>query len=68
MLVNKITAGFVIQVFDTELRRFVSQQFVAGDDVAYEDKNGDPVDWREGEDAYQPFDMVQPRQGGDTDG
>jgi hypothetical protein len=43
MLVNKITEGFVIQVFDTELRRFVSQEFVAGDRCEYEDKDGVPV-------------------------
>ena len=44
MLINKITVGFVIQVFDTELNRFVSQEFTAGDDVAYEDQKGDAVD------------------------
>ena len=65
MLVNKVTTGFVIQVFDTELKRFVSQEFVAGDDCQYEDKDGDPVDRKalevDGKEAYLPFDMVQPR-------
>ena len=31
-------------------------------------RNGDPVDWREEEDACQPFDMVQPKREGGTDG
>ena len=66
MLVNKITAGFVVQVFDTELKQFVSQEFVAGDDCQYEDGNGDPVDRKEletdGTEAYLPFDMVQPEE------
>ena len=43
MLVNKITEGFVIQVFDTEPGRFVSQEFVAGDRCQYEDNDGVPV-------------------------
>ncbi|MGO8750590.1 MAG: hypothetical protein ACLQNE_31970 [Thermoguttaceae bacterium] len=64
MLVNKITSGFVIQVFDTELKRFVSQEFVAGDHCDYEDGNGDPVSSEllkaDGKDASLPFDMVQP--------
>jgi hypothetical protein len=64
MLVNKITAGFVVQVFDTERKRFVSQAFVAGDDCQYEDKDGDPVDGKaldaDGKEASLPFDMVQP--------
>jgi hypothetical protein len=69
MLVNKITTGFVIQVFDTELKRFVSQEFVAGDDCQYEDRNGDAVDGKALEagveagvkEAYLPFDMVPPQ-------
>ena len=65
MLVNKITTGFVIQVFDTELKRFVSQLFTASDRCEYEDKDGEPVDRRlletDGKEAYLPFDMVQPR-------
>ncbi len=63
MLVNKITVGFVVQVFDTEKKRFVSQEFVAGDQCDYED-NGEPVDREmlevDGKEAYLPFDMVQP--------
>jgi hypothetical protein len=58
MRVHKITTGFVIQVFDAETGRCVEQSFVAGDDVQYEDLNGNPVDWREAKGAYQPFEMV----------
>ena len=65
MLVNKVTVGFVIQVYDTELKRFVSQQFVAGDQCEYEDKDGVPVCSEalevDGKAAYLPFDMVQPQ-------
>jgi hypothetical protein len=68
MLVNKVTAGFVVQVFDTELRRFVSQEFVAGDQCDYEDKDGNAVESKalevDGKEASLPFDMVQP---GDPD-
>ena len=33
MKVNKITIGFVVQVMDPETGAFVSQEFVASDDV-----------------------------------
>ena len=63
MLVYKITVGFVVQVFDTEKKRFVSQEFVAGDQCDYED-NGELVGREmlevDGKEAYLPFDMVQP--------
>ena len=65
MLVNKITEGFVIHVFDTELKRFVSQEFVAGDRCQYEDNDGVPVCSEalevDGKEATPPFDMVQPK-------
>ena len=65
MLVNKVTTGFVIQVFDTETGRFVSQEFVAGDQCDYEDGNGVPVCSEAlevgGKEASLPFDMVQPQ-------
>ena len=69
MLVNKVTTGFVVQVFDTELKRFVSQHFVAGDQCDYEDGNGEPVDRKalevDGVEAYLPFDIVQPKDASD---
>ena len=70
MKINKVTPGFVIQTYDSKTGRCVEQSFIAGedDDVAYENTNGDAVDWREDEDACQPLDMVQPRQGDDSDG
>jgi hypothetical protein len=43
MRIKKITVGFVSQTFDTDLGRFVSQEFVAGDQVDYEDEDGVPV-------------------------
>ncbi len=44
MLVKKITVGFVIQDFDTDAKRFISQDFVAGDEVDYEDEKGEAVE------------------------
>jgi hypothetical protein len=68
MLINKTTVGFVVQVFDTEKGRFVSQHFVAGDECDYEDEKGDPVDRKllesGGKEAYLAFDMVQPGRSG----
>ncbi len=67
MLINKITTGFVIQEFDTDKGKYVSQQFVAGNPVEYEDKSGNPVDSslmqsEDGTEPYLPFDMQQPQQ------
>lgn len=44
MLINKITIGFVIQQFNTETGLFTSQEFVAGDQVDWEDKEGNLID------------------------
>ena len=59
MIVNKVTTGFVIQKFDTETRQFVSQEFIAGDQVDFENERGEPV---ESCDEYLPFDMKQPSE------
>jgi hypothetical protein len=65
MIIKKVTAGFVIQTFDTETRKYVNQEFIAGD-VSYENAVGDSVDPElmqnitDGTEPYLPFDMVQP--------
>lgn len=63
MLINKITTGFVIQVFDTEKNQFVSQEFTAGNSEL-EHQDGTPLDDDKVEDKvngkYLPFEMVQP--------
>ena len=57
---KKITVGFVIQNYN-EAGICISQEFIAGDQVDYEDANGNPTDAPENE-VYQPFDMVQPKE------
>ena len=57
-MLKKITTGFVVQTFDPETNRFISQEFVAGDECEYENEEGNPVEAIE--EAYLPFDMVQP--------
>jgi hypothetical protein len=56
---NKITVGFVIQVFEKNADgRFIctSQEFIAGDQVDYEDTDGNPID--PPEHPYQQFNMT----------
>lgn len=63
MIVSKITHGYVIQKFDTKTQKFISQEFVVGDDCTYEDAQGKPlgkVSMSKVENAYLPYDMVQP--------
>jgi len=57
MIHKKITTGFVIQ--DYNGKNCVGQEFIAGDQVNYEDVEGKPIIPLEKEN-YQPFDMVQP--------
>lgn len=61
MIQKKITSGFVVQLFDTETNTFIQQVFVAGDECDYENEYGEPVTGAI-EDAYLPFEMVQPQQ------
>lgn len=66
MIINKITTGFVVQQYDTELKTYVFQEFVASDDVKYETEDGDELPDNEeilnpdGSEPYLPFEMVQP--------
>jgi hypothetical protein len=69
-MLKKITAGFVIQEFDPDLKKFVSQEFTCGDEVTYEDTNvDDPNDEtdpqnqfvaNDGTEPYLPYMMYQP--------
>lgn len=64
MLIKKYTNGFVVQVWDTEQQKWISQEFVADCLSDYENENGDSVDYAEmnptGVEPYLPFEMVQP--------
>jgi len=60
---NKITTGFVVQEYEKdEYGKFVcvKQEFVASDEVNYENENGEPVEVDTTLDPYQSFEMVQP--------
>ncbi len=63
---QKVTVGFVVQSFEMIDGKFVctSQDFIAGDDVNYEDDFGDKLSPEklaivQKDEAYQPFDMKQ---------
>ena len=58
-MLYKITHGFVIQRFDNN-NKFLSQEFVAGDQVEYENQDGTQVEEVSDELPYVPFEMVQP--------
>lgn len=68
MILVKITSGFVSQFFDTKTKKYTEQSFTAGDDVSYENTDGETVDSdlmlvERGDimsEPYLPFDMVQP--------
>lgn len=54
---KKITTGFVVQEY--EGTRPVRQEFIAGDQVDYEDEHGEDIE-PPGDERYLPFAMVQP--------
>lgn len=62
MLIKKVTTGFVTQVYDTEAKCFVSQEFTAGEQVDWETMEGDTVNLMETDvgKEYLNFDMIQP--------
>ena len=66
MIVRKITTGFVVQEFDAETGRCVSQEFVAGDQVEWEDRQGNAIsDGDFGldlEGLYHPLEMKAPEE------
>ena len=59
-MLKKITVGFVIQDFDEKTGKCISQEFVAVDQVDWEDENGEAIVSPGGEGFYFEFNMVQP--------
>jgi len=58
-MIRKVTMGFVVQSFNDD-GSFVSQDFIAGDEVEYETHNGDVFDESVlSEELYHPFNMEQ---------
>jgi len=55
---TKIVVGFVAQQFEDDGTP-VSQEFIASDEVIYEDKGGDSIEIPKN-DTYLPYEMVQP--------
>jgi hypothetical protein len=62
MIIQKITAGFVVQRFDTEKGCFVAQEFVASDKVDVELLDGTPTESEPLDNTYLPFEMKQPHE------
>jgi hypothetical protein len=67
MKINKTTTGFVIQTWDTDLRNWTGQEFVAGDQCEYEQAETfqtlTPADiWPNSPEPYLPFLMRQPNE------
>ena len=61
-MINKITTGFVVQQFDDK-GRCIEQEFIAGDEVDWEDENGETIpieDQPDSDEWYYPFEMKQP--------
>lgn len=59
MIINKITTGFVVQKFDTDTGRCISQEFIAGDQVEWENQEGSSIE-EDDISLYFPLDMKQP--------
>lgn len=51
---QKITCGFVVQRWD-EAGKFLGQEFVAGDEVEYEDDNGNMINPDEIDNFFEKY-------------
>ncbi len=65
MKINKITTGFVIQTYDTDLGKWTGLEFVAGDQTDYEEAGTGAIltpaeIWPNSPEPYLPFLMRQP--------
>ena len=65
MRIHKITHGFVVQTWDTQLNHWIAQEFVASDQTEFEavgsDRLLEPHDiWLDRPEPYLPFEMNQP--------
>jgi len=61
---KKITVGFVIQdykEFPNGVLVCTGQEFIAGDQVDYENVDGEPVEVDVLKEVYCPFEMLQPK-------
>ena len=64
MKINKITHGHVIQTWDTQLNRWLGQEFVAGNEAEYEEAGSNrvvnPIEvWSDTPEPYLPF-LMEP--------
>lgn len=59
---KKITVGFVVQEFVTieGIHTCINQSFVAGDQVNYEDGEGNPIEIDSTKELYESFEMKAP--------
>lgn len=64
MILRKTTTGQVVQKFDSDTGRCLSQEFVAGNQVEWTDQQGNPIeDGMYGIDTegfYWPIELKQP--------
>ena len=61
MIINKITVGWVTQTYDTSKKRFLKQEFFAGDQVDFEDKDENPVQLSiDKKEINHSYEMIQP--------
>jgi len=72
MIINKIVVGYVLQQFDTAKHQFISQEFLASDEVTWETQDGERLKLSEKKNVelvcgkggikepYLSFEMIQP--------
>lgn len=65
MIVNKIVIGYVLQKIRIDMKgnvKFLSQEFIAGDDPIIENVMGEQIDNDAAESAFLPYEMKQPEE------
>ena len=57
-MIRKVIVGFVVQDFNED-GTLISQEFIAGDQVDYENEEGESVD-EPSTSLYHPMNMIEP--------
>jgi hypothetical protein len=63
MLITKTTYGFVTQVFDSETKECIGQEFVSGDQIDFEDEDCESIyDDVVTDELWYPYNMESPKK------
>lgn len=61
MIIRKTTVGYVVQLWDTDKKKWILQDFIGTRESEWETTHGDSILELDAPDEYLPFHMEQPK-------